>query len=75
MEQTDYEALCVDARIFAQLDEEKIRILHAIAPDIESGLTEVTGMFYQHLLSIPRVQPCKACRLGRNPEYCHQDYT
>lgn len=57
MEQTDYEALCVDARLFAQLNEEKIRILHAIAPDIHSGLADVTAMFYQHLLSIPRVQP------------------
>ena len=57
MEQTDYEVLSLDARIFAQLDEEKIRILHTIAPDVDSGLAGVTTTFYRHLLAIPRVQP------------------
>lgn len=73
MEQTDYEALCVDARIFAQLDEEKIRILHAIAPDVDSGLAGVTGMFYQHLLSIPRVQPFLNGRV-HSLQASHQDW-
>ncbi|MGB1254793.1 MAG: protoglobin domain-containing protein [Thiolinea sp.] len=57
MEKSDYEALCVDARTFARLNEENIHILHAIGPDIRSKLPEVTEKFYQHLLSIPRVQP------------------
>lgn len=57
MEQTDYEALCNDARTFAQLDEAKIRTLNTIAVDVSPKLAEVTDMFYQHLLSIPRVQP------------------
>ena len=57
MEQTSYDVLCADARVFSQLNEEQIRLLHTIAPDINSGLADVTAMLYQHLLSIPRVQP------------------
>ncbi len=57
MKQTNYKTLCADARSFAQLDDEKIHSLHAIARDVDFGLADVTIMFYQHLHSIPRVQP------------------
>ena len=57
MKKIDYESLCVDACVFAQLDAEKIQMLHVIAPDIRLRLHEVTEQFYQHLLAIPRVRP------------------
>lgn len=73
MEQTDYEMLSEDACIFAQLDEEKIHILHTIAPDVGPGLANVTAMFYQHLLSIPKVQPFLINRVD-SLEESHQDW-
>lgn len=54
MQNIDIQTLCIYARQFAGLDDDKIAVLHHIHPDVCSHLQEVTDIFYGRLQGIPK---------------------
>jgi len=51
----DIVKLCQYAKQFSGLDDEQIKLLQAIQPDVDPYLLDVTQHFYQRLQAIPKV--------------------
>lgn len=56
MSTKDMQVLCDYARRFAALTDDKIAVLHAVYPDIESQLTAITDTFYDRLQTIDKAK-------------------
>ena len=56
MKNIDIQALCEYAKQFSGLDNDSIVLLHQVYPDVSARLQEVSDIFYDRLLCIPKTR-------------------
>lgn len=73
MSEIDFKNLCIYAKHFSNLDNEKINTLHQIHPAIQADIPQVTDSFYKKLLDIPKARPFLEGRL-ESLKRTHQEW-